>query len=1109
MAAQKKLLVEIEGTDNDGQYGTKSFKLPSRDDWSTNLQTINKKISKKFQVEEEYGLEINGQSVRYDDPDGLVAIMKDVDIDQGELVFKIIDISQVNSGANQGRKIVVHYNDEEFVHYADQELSKLDDDFYDEMYDAIKSAFKIRGKMGKIYEDVSGKKLYCDDWDDLSELLEDKEDGEALDLYIEGKGGKKSMPKSKGPGFNKPTNVPSKRKKTKTPQKTTDEEKEDYSNNALYIWCKSNGLQKYFKKFLDDFEIMDPQELIELNVSQLADDLGLKYGSKSRFIKAVDVLRSNQQSAGPAAAYSEGIQSPQHSLGKTTDVKQDAVEPKNEELFAWCKKIGISKFYDSLKNHIESPSDFTELTSTDIDDLCKLIGIKFGFKSKFKKAIKEIQKIEKADDRQKDDAGKKDELFVWCKQAQIGKFYEALKQHISSPLDFTEFTATDIDDLCKLIGIKFGFKSKFKKAIKEIQKIEKADDRQKDDAGKKDELFVWCKQAQIGKFYEALKQHISSPLDFTEFTATDIDDLCKSIGIKFGFKSKFKKAIKEIQSQHDEKEEKKTKEPEEAKMMEPLKPKRNLQGVVLVPCTKMEYQAPRKQYAHSSQKKQTGLMAGAASIIKTVTNTFFSWDTKQPQQLNKRKEKRKVMKAPKHRIIGTGNNKVIMIVGQTGAGKTTLINSMMNYIYGVEYDDAYRFRLIQEKPKQTGQAESQTDHVSTYHIRREDGWRIPYDLTIIDTPGFADTRGIEKDKQIVADIRYFFENILDGIDGVCFVVKSTDNRLTGAQNYVFNNVLNLWAKDILDNIFVLLTFCDGKRPPVMDALGHHQVLKNCKIFRLNNSAYSEDPANRNPNEDDSFDQMFWNMGSKCFANFFKSLNATQTKSINESREVLKQREAIQVKIEDISISVDNALSKQQNIASQTRAVKDNLEAINANKQVFHPDTTSEWVKVPSSNKVITTCFHCKHKTCHPGCCVSDKFSCGVMNGDNVCTICGCHVQEHRNTDYYYKYKTTTIQVSNWDTHVSQKDRHQAAKLGLSKAETILKSLAKEKKRLEQDVTKMIADILGYRNYLEKVALRPTLTTVGDYIDQLIQNEEDCEHRDNDKIKQLKKYKQQE
>eukprot|EP01084_Bolivina_argentea_P246656 412756_1 len=293
MAAQKKLLVEIEGTDNDGQYGTKSFKLPSRDDWSTNLQTINKKISKKFQVEEEYGLEINGQSVRYDDPDGLVAIMKDVDIDQGELVFKIIDISQVNSGANQGRKIVVHYNDEEFVHYADQELSKLDDDFYDEMYDAIKSAFKIRGKMGKIYEDVSGKKLYCDDWDDLSELLEDKEDGEALDLYIEGKGGKKSMPKSKGPGFNKTKTVPSpSQKKQIKPQKNTNEEKEEdlYSNNALYVWCKSNGFEKYFKKLKEnDIESLeDITETLETSedIKDLAKEMNLKTVLKKKFIKA-------------------------------------------------------------------------------------------------------------------------------------------------------------------------------------------------------------------------------------------------------------------------------------------------------------------------------------------------------------------------------------------------------------------------------------------------------------------------------------------------------------------------------------------------------------------------------------------------------------------------------------------------------------------------------------------------------------------------------------------------------------------------------------------------------------------------------------------------------
>ncbi len=84
------------------------------------------------------------------------------------------------------------------------------------------------------------------------------------------------------------------------------------------------------------------------------------------------------------------------------------------------------------------------------------------------------------------------------------------------------------------------------------------DDDKKDDAQSgSDELYVWCKQIGISKFYDALRKHIESPSDFTELTATDISELCVELQIKFGFKSKFKKAIKAIQSQSDEKEEQK------------------------------------------------------------------------------------------------------------------------------------------------------------------------------------------------------------------------------------------------------------------------------------------------------------------------------------------------------------------------------------------------------------------------------------------------------------------------------------------------------------------------------------------------------------------------
>jgi len=100
--------------------------------------------------------------------------------------------------------------------------------------------------------------------------------------------------------------------------------------------------------------------------------------------------------------------------------------------------------------------------------------------------------------------------------------------------------------------------------------------------------------------------------------------------------------------------------------------------------------------------------------------------------------------------------KVIMVVGATGAGKSTLINGMINHIFGVEFGDSERYVLITDETTSQNQAESQTSFITAYTIYHRAGFTVPYTLTIIDTPVFGDTRGIERDQKITDQIREFF-----------------------------------------------------------------------------------------------------------------------------------------------------------------------------------------------------------------------------------------------------------------------------------------------------------------------------------------------------------------
>ena len=125
-----------------------------------------------------------------------------------------------------------------------------------------------------------------------------------------------------------------------------------------------------------------------------------------------------------------------------------------------------------------------------------------------------------------------------------------------------------------------------------------------------------------------------------------------------------------------------------------------------------------------------------------------------------------------------------------------------------------------------------TAWITAYTIYYMPGMAVKYSLTIVDTPGFGDTSGIERDKEITRQIKEFFsmeseKGGIDRIDGIGFVAQASLARLTHTQRYVFDSILSTFGKDIADNIFMMLTFADAKKPPVVEAIKAAKTCESC------------------------------------------------------------------------------------------------------------------------------------------------------------------------------------------------------------------------------------------------------------------------------------------
>jgi hypothetical protein len=166
----------------------------------------------------------------------------------------------------------------------------------------------------------------------------------------------------------------------------------------------------------------------------------------------------------------------------------------------------------------------------------------------------------------------------------------------------------------------------------------------------------------------------------------------------------------------------------------------------------------------------------------------------------------------------------ILLLGQTGVGKSTFINGLVNYLCNDTLEDAVKDPLqsvipssfsftdddgfeqrtikigeINEHEKFNENGESCTQQCRSFVFPVGDR-----NLRIIDAPGIGDTRGLDQDAHNFHDILTYISQY-EHLNAICILLKPNEERLNILFKFCINELLRHIHKSASENIIFVFT----------------------------------------------------------------------------------------------------------------------------------------------------------------------------------------------------------------------------------------------------------------------------------------------------------------
>ena len=392
----------------------------------------------------------------------------------------------------------------------------------------------------------------------------------------------------------------------------------------------------------------------------------------------------------------------------------------------------------------------------------------------------------------------------------------------------------------------------------------------------------------------------------------------------------------------------------------------------------------------------------------------------------------------------------MVMIGETGSGKTSLIQLILNY--SKQYVNAkqdYDLKAIQSfVEEETQEIERKIGESDTTTSKKYSATFGDFQLDIIDTPGFGDTRGEKQQKENIANIIGIVKKEIY-INCVCLVINGTKERLTEGVKMVLQEIVSILPPDVVNNIICVFT-------NVRDQLGlnfHAEILEKFQLKISEEYLFVLDnPYSR-----------YNNASPKKLLKFQKRL----MRDFEETHETLEEmftlvktlKPAVTIKFgefHEVSQDIRDSFVNLQVQYTNIRELKDIFANVGCEESKNMVVTYTKTI-VEHSTKNTVFCTHCL-QNCHCECdcwlailfvSLCNVFSdTPLLTWDFVCCHCGHSFKDHERSNCFY----TKVKEEVYLTALDQK----------TKDEVLKKELAPYHEAIEKETEELKAKIKKFQ-----------------------------------------------